>query len=216
LRILTVISHFLVFRIRAFWLGMLLPISLLISACRSTLLGDTFEDRLRHTSAILALGGLLLVAQGFLELRQHFRKDSVWVTLKKFLREFTVALRSPRVIHAQVSFGGTAEMTARLRMQVSPSPDSTLARRVQLLEESYSHLFDEVGALGDEVRKHHSEALQQIANEQSVRERQLADTKALVETITIGSFGTELIGWIWLLTGALISGFPTIWSFCAT
>lgn len=216
MRILAVISEFLIFRIRAFWFGVLLPISLLVSAFRSTLLGESFEDRLKHTSAILAIGGLVLVARSFLELREHFGKETVWVTLKKFLRDFVTALRPPRAIHASASAAGSAWATGRASVRVGPSVDSTLERRVQILEDSYSRLFDEFGALGDEVRQKHAEVLEQIAKDRSVREKQLTDTKALVETVTIGSLGNELIGWIWLLASALISGFPKLLNFCAT
>lgn len=216
MRILAVISDFLIFRIRAFWLGVLFPISLLIAACRSTLLGESFEDRLQNASAILAIGGLVLVARGFLELREHFGKEAAWVTLTRFLRDFAAALRSPRAINAQVSVAASTTMTAGLRARVGAGAGSPLDRRVQILEDNYTRLFDEVGVLGDEVRQKHSEVLEQIAKERSVREKQVTDAEALVETVTIGSLGNELIGWIWLLASALISGFPTIWNFCAT
>ena len=62
-----------------------------------------------------------------------------------------------------------------------------------------------MGALQKELTNKHAELKSLVSAESVGLQKQIAEAKALLENITIGGLGKEVIGWLWLLGGTLLS-----------
>jgi hypothetical protein len=57
------------------------------------------------------------------------------------------------------------------RGRVAPGPQATSAQRIAILEESFDKLFDEVGGLGNEVKRRTDELSRNLRSEVAAREQ---------------------------------------------
>ena len=96
------------------------------------------------------------------------------------------------VLHAEGASFGMSTMTARAR--VSAGPDSPLERRVAILEQEVTSLYDELGTLSAEMKKRTDELSDSLKAERSERVQADEKTKnqlrkAVAEGIPLGVVG---------------------------
>jgi hypothetical protein len=207
MRILKVLWLYLGVRLRAFWIGALVPSVLVVIARTASWPYTTYSERLQLVSTILQLAGLALVAAGYLELRTHFGRKPVGESIAAYFRDFWRALRGkPLELHG-TAVGGSVGSAGHLGMVVIPGPKSSLERRVELLETNFKILNGEVTELRRDMSTKYSELTERISAERVQLETLIRETRTLLEKITVGGLGTEAIGWMWLVVSTAISGF---------
>jgi hypothetical protein len=135
------------------------------------LLGSCLEQKVRLAGLVLQLSGFATIALKLRSAQHQFQlpTTNIWLWLKQFPR-FPSS-------HVFLSAAGTALATssASARMRVSAGPATPLNRRVELLEQKYAELFDEVGRLDQEVKANAREISEALKAESD--ERQKADRR---------------------------------------
>lgn len=159
-----------------------------------------FERQIRISGMALQLMGVILVAVGLRDTRQAF--DDLPTTLGAIKAWWAGRPRfgpQHHVLHAEGASFGTSTVAARAR--VSAGPDSPLERRVAILEQEVTNLFDELGTLNAEMKKKTDELSDSLKAEGSERAKADEKTKnqlrrAIAEGIPLG-----IVGVIFFLLG---------------
>jgi hypothetical protein len=161
------------------WFGTTQPLIVALAAVLVVFLffafGSCLEREIRLSGMALQLLGVMLVAVGLRDTRRAFDNEpTTWQAIKEWW------LGRPKFgpqHHILAAAGGSLGMaTASGRARVGPGPTTSLERRVEILEQGYASLFDEVGILSAEAQKKAAELTDLINIERS--ERQQADTRA--------------------------------------
>lgn len=183
------------------WLWRTQPLLALLAAiCVSSLVWIVFssclERRVRLVGMALQLLGVTLVAVGLRDTRRAFEdQPTTWQAIRAWW------LGRPRfgprniVLEAAGLTVGVSGGSARMR--VSPGPNTPLERRVEMLQEQYALLFDEVGALANETKKRDDELSNALKAESDQRQKGDARTKdqlkrAVAQGIPLGRVGAIL------------------------
>jgi amino acid transporter len=213
-RVASVLWEYLGRRLQSFWAGVLVPTILGFVACRVSAFGASTTQALQTASSLLAIGGLCLVAYGYLELRRHFNRRGVRDGATYFVREFLSALRAALRTDARVMYAGTAGINfggaASAALGFTSATIPTLEERVSRLEADYARLSAELKTLNAELTKKHAELMEHVTTEITQIRQQIAETKALLENVTIGGLGTEVTGWFWLLGSTVLAWLATL------
>ena len=150
------------------------------------------ERQIRISGMALQLMGVILVAVGLRDTRQAF--DDLPTTLGAIKAWRSGRLRfgpQHHVLHAEGASFGTSTVAARAR--VSAGPDSPLERRVAILEQEVTNLFDELGTLSAEMKKKTDEGSERAKADEKTK-NQLR--RAIAEGIPLG-----IVGVIFFLLG---------------
>ncbi len=122
------------------------------------------EREVRLTGMVLQLLGVITIVLRLRAAQRQFPEQ----TLKRWWQ------RRPRfrVRNTVISAAGSAisMATGRARGRVTPGPQATLEQRLAMLEDSYTKLFDEVGGLGNEIRRRGDELSNKLHAEVAARE----------------------------------------------
>lgn len=177
---------------RHFWLPIFAPfvVWVLVSlafSCR--------EQQIRLTGMFLQLLGVVTVALRLWAAQRQFPGQ----TLAQWLQRRPRFRVQHQVLAAAAISVGADIMTARGR--VGPGPQSTLADRVAMLESSYTHLFDEVGALGGELRKRTDEFSSGLRTETAAREQGDRRTEEQLRRMAVGALHLDFWGVLYFLFG---------------
>ncbi|MGU3577037.1 hypothetical protein ACLBWZ_16090 [Brucellaceae bacterium C25G] len=87
--------------------------------------------------------------------------------------------------------------------EIRAGPDSTIERRLQILEENYASLRDDLKALAQE----NAEQYQGIANDVKLSHQSLSLVENRFKDLHVGGFKYELIGIVLFIGGMLLAGF---------
>ena len=120
-------------------------------------------------------------------------------TLKRIL-ERRPRFRQQNVV---VSAAGTSMSMASgsMRGRVVAGPQATLAQRVAILEDSQTKLFDEVGSLGNEVKRRSDELSGKLNAEAGAREVADKGIREQLKETAIGSFHLDVWGVLFVMLG---------------
>jgi hypothetical protein len=178
---------------RRFWLPVFAPIFLwvVISSlviCR--------EQQFRLTGMFLQLLGVATVALRLRATQRQFPWQAVtqWLRLRPRLGvEYYTVISS-----SGISLGG-AGVSARGR--VGPGPQSSLEDWLAILERNYVSLFDEVGILGQELKKKTEELSTNLKIESIKREESDNKNEAQLKEAVVGAFHLDLWGVLYFVLG---------------
>jgi hypothetical protein len=210
-RVLHALRVYLITKLLPFWYGILLPAFAGWIAVEISSRADR-ANAFQLASLVVQTLGLALVGFGYLELMRDFRRPTVTDELKGYFRDFWHSLRGQPVtvtgLPGGISWGGP-RLKGRLR--IGPGPSMSIEQRLELLERNFVGLDDEVISINDRVERYHAEALGAIAAERTQREKESAEQRALLESVTIGDLRKEFVGWLWLF-GSIVLAFASILS----
>jgi hypothetical protein len=96
---------------------------------------------------------------------------------------------------------GMSTMSARGR--VSPGPQATLEQRLAMLESSYTNLFDEVGNLGNEVKRRADELSNKLNAEATARDSGDKRIEEQLKETAVGSVHLDVWGVEFFLLGTI-------------
>jgi hypothetical protein len=156
-------------------------------------LSSCLERRIRLVGATLQLLGVILVAFGLRDTRRAFEdQPTTWQAIKQWWSGRPRFGPRNIVLAAAGLAGGGSFSSARAR--ISSGPNTPLERRVQLLEEQYVQLFDEVGVLTENTKKRDDELSNALTVEREERQKGDANTKeqlkrAVAQGIPLGRVG---------------------------
>jgi hypothetical protein len=202
-----VVIDFLFRRLRALWIGVIVPGSFVLAAVYTSHVFDKhLVQCLQVAGAGLDLLGLLWVARGYAELRIHFGRPPITESIRTFFRTFRKEFRgvSPQSV---TGVGGSRIFVGlNARAKTGSGPNMPIEARLETLERGFSQLFDEVGSVRTEFPVEMTQVKALVADGQAKLEEQVAAERRRLETVTIGGLGDELIGWLWLVFGTFIAG----------
>ena len=90
-----------------------------------------------------------------------------------------------------------------MRGRVAPGPQATLDQRVAMLEDSYTKLFDEVGSLGNEVKRRSDELTGKLRAEATAREAADKEIKEQLRETAVGSIHLDVWGVLFVMLGII-------------
>jgi hypothetical protein len=179
---------------RRFWLPIFAPIILWVLVSSFI---KCCEQQVRLTGMLLQLLGVVTVA---LRLRAAQRQFP-WQAVTEWLK------RRPRfgVTH-QILSAGTVSIgvgTMRARMRVGAGPLSSLEDRIGVLEKNYANLFDEVGALDQELTQKTAELSTNLKIESTTRVESDKKLEEKLKEAVVGVLHLDLWGVLYFVLGII-------------
>jgi hypothetical protein len=89
------------------------------------------------------------------------------------------------------------------RARLSSEPGTPLERRIQLLEENYASLFDEVGGLDRNIKENARKFSEGLSFEQSEREKSDKKIEENLREAVVGSFHLDNLGVLYFAIGTI-------------
>jgi hypothetical protein len=185
---------------RLFWL---MVVGVLSVAVLCFVFVPCLERQIRLISLGLQLIGFGTVAWGLREARKLFRKPTFLQGLAEWFRRFPRF--GPRNTITGVGAASLGLSTASGRGRVSAGSGTPIERRVEILEQSYASLFDEVGTLTDVVKRDTDEL--RSASQVEAEARKAADKaiEARLDEAVVGGLHLEFVGLFFFLVGMILS-----------
>lgn len=209
IRIVRTLFRYLVVRPWALWVGVAVPALLLILANNLPSGGGVSNEERATVVGILELAGLALIAWGYADLRAEFGRPSIPVAFKTYFREFHAALRAPKAVYLRGTAMGTMSLPGSATAVLRPGPNSSLERRMEILEGEVARFREDISYLRAEGARRYEELRKDFEEKHRRTEQGLKEVRGLLENAAIGSPGVEVLGWLWLLAGIIISSAPS-------
>lgn len=183
------------------WL--LTAVTLLACAVAWTTLSSP-EAKIRGIGTILQLAGIVTVLLGLRGTSRLFKRHSMWQTFMLMLE------RLPRFGQRQTISGsatlveGDDFLSARAR--VGPIPNAPLDTRIGDLEQRHAELFDEVGKLGDDLKRSKEDIAATISKESVEREHADTEIQNRLELAVAGNLKLDYVGVFYFIFGTILGG----------
>jgi len=166
------------------------------------------SDQFRVAGWFLQMLGISTVAIGLKKTRDIFGVPSVKEQFVKWVKRFPTVFARRQTITGTASLSGAGTASAKGYGIVVPVPDASIEERLDVLEEKYKHLSQQLIDARNEIK---SEAQRlDKAVEQERRARSQADTeiRAQLESFSVGGLHLESMGLAWLLLGITCATLP--------
>lgn len=174
----------------------------------STMSPDT-ATRIRYASVVLELLGIGAVALGLRDVRRTFGRPSLAQSLAGWTRRLWSVVRlPPPIVGVMSASSGGATVSGRGRVRFTIGPDSTIERRLSVLEQDVARLQDEVDANEAALRKDLGLVNTSLSSEQQARESQFRQLATRLEDFAVGGLRLEFVGLVWLVLGGLGTNIP--------
>lgn len=190
------------------WPAGLAIAGILVAVVVGWVLSHDVSGGVLYAGTMLEIFGLATVAFGLSEVRRSFGRPSLAQKFLAWLRQIAGAFRPPRPITLQANAGGMAMAGGEARLMVSAGPDSSLDRRVAILEENLDRLREEVDAKESKMKKELGAVRDALSREQQARQNELHRMAAQTEELAVGGLHLELVGLTWLVFGGLGTSIP--------
>jgi hypothetical protein len=172
----------------------LLVLAYLFSSC--------VEREIRLSGMLLQLFGLFVVWTGLQDTRRAFEEQpTTWAAMKQYWAKRPSFGPQHHVLSAVGTAVGAASSEARAR--VSAGPNTPLGRRVEILEQQYTSLFDEVGALSADMKKKYDELFNAIQTERQEREAGEKYSRAQIRGAVAEGIYLQFVGAIFFALGTV-------------
>lgn len=196
--------HFFV-RAFPFWVAV---VGIASVATVSVLVGRTPVEQATMAGAGMELLGLIAVAVGLSKLRRQFGRPSLADSVGAWFRELPSVFKKQdtRIITgtANLSVKVHGSMTATVR----PGPNSTIDRRVELLEKAVEQLRDDQRRQFDQHERTLAKLTTDLTTEQRDREQAVEKLRGTVEDLAVGGLHFEFVGVVWLFLGIFLGTLP--------
>jgi hypothetical protein len=139
--------------------------------------------------------GVIMIVRKLRAAQQQFPQH----TLKRILERRPRFRQQNMVISAAGRSMSMGSVSARAR--VTPGPQATSDQRIAILEDSFTKLFDEVGSLGNEVKRRSDELTSKLHAETMAREAADKGIKEQLKETAVGSIHLDVWGVVFLVSG---------------
>jgi hypothetical protein len=160
------------------------------------------EAKVRLVGMYVQLGGIIAVVSKLMEARRLFPSRTRFWQRFVWLSNW---LFPPPPIEASLSATEEGDR-ASMRGRVSPSADTPLSGRVELLEQYYANLYDEVGRVQERIEKSDQRFSDELHTERAARERADSEIKQALEKATVGSLPLDYLGVVAVIVGTFLQG----------
>jgi uncharacterized protein (TIGR04206 family) len=160
------------------------------------------EKDFRLLGMLLQLVGVLTVAKVLIDSGRLFKKPTFRERIAQYFKRFP---RRHVPIHGSLSAQEEGHDIARVRVFVSPSPDTPLEKRVEMLEEKTKNLFSEVDELGEKIRAQSDGLALKITEEVTQRKAGQRAFEEQLESAIIGGSHVEWWGVIFFIVGIILA-----------
>lgn len=177
-------------------------LALIVVSLLCILIATGAEPRIRLTGMVLQLAGVFLVGVGLWDTRRAFADEpTTWQAIGNWWSRRPV-FGPKNVVVAGVGISlGAAVVSGRARG--SPGPNTSLDQRVSMLEDQYSHLFDEVGSLASETKTRIQEVENSLKAESSERKRADENTREQLRQAVAAGLPLARVGVLFFVVGIL-------------
>lgn len=187
------------------WIGLGIPVLLLIPACRYAAPG-VLGDEAQAVAASLEVLGLLLLAHGFNRRLRDFDKPTLMKAIASYARSFLASVRGSRTHELRVSSGVFLSGIAGADLSASGTVSPSVEQRIEALEKVVTDLR---GDLAAESRAR-TEALKgvqaQAAADRRRFEEELMKVRDLQEKAAeVSAPKAWLVAWLLLLAGQVVA-----------
>jgi hypothetical protein len=176
---------------------------------------DNLSDQLRTTGGVLELWGLVAVGWGITARRSEFGVPSVFREIGQEIRDgLAPALqrlqkllgkkKSHRLIAGHASFGVSASV-GEVEARVIPGPNSSVERRVELLERDVAELYKKVRTIKDGLAAEIADRKADVLAEADKRTKADEELAAQLKGLAVGNVRLEIVGVVWLLVGVVLA-----------
>lgn len=190
------------------WPAWLATFGILIAALFGWMLSHDGSTGVLYAGTMLEMFGLATVAFGLSEVRRSFGRPSLSQKFLAWLRQVAGAFRPPKPVTLQANAGLMATVGGQARLTVRAGPDSSLDRRVAILEENLDRLREEVDANESKIKKEVGAVRDALSREQQARDNEFRKMGAQMEELAVGGLHLELVGLTWLVVGGLGTSIP--------
>jgi hypothetical protein len=210
--------HHFVVRPWPVWL-MLIGISVAVTI--GAFFGNTSYERAAWAATLLEIAGLGKVALDLHRVRKEYARPSVVDEITAWFRELPSVFRGPKGRTIAVGAGEMVVVGSRIGVSVKAGPNSTLERRVQILEEELERVRDHMAAEHHDLVVKVDKIEASVATERNERTQGQHALQQKVADLAVGGLHLELVGLVWLFVGVALSTLPerivtTIWEHGAT
>lgn len=105
---------------------------------------------------------------------------------------------------------GTGVATASARLKVTPGPDASLDRRVEILEQELESIRSRIDDLEQEVREARTELAEEITDVKSDLRDVEEELEDLIHRLAVGSLHWEGTGLFWFAVGVVVATWPGV------
>jgi hypothetical protein len=163
---------------------------------------------LREAGTLLQLFGLGLVAYGLSDMRRKFGRPSVVTAATQWWRRLRTAMGPAQPITFSGQAGGVAIVSGRAVMDVRAGPNSSLERRVEILEQRLDILAREARDAQERLDRRLDEVSKRSEAESRAHADAVERLRVQLEDMAVGGLHFEMAGLVWLLFGTITSSLP--------
>lgn len=165
---------------------------------------------LKVAAMVLEVGGLVAVGRGLLKTQERFdpRKASLWTRARNYLGTFPPPWgRKPIIGNLSAALSGVGGVSVGGTL-TALRPTATTEQRLEALEAEVKLLQEGAAKTTQELAQYRQETRELLAKER--QERELGDQRTAKEVVELatGDLAAQAIGWVWLLFGAVLHGWP--------
>jgi hypothetical protein len=156
------------------------------------------ERVVRFVGGLLQLGGVITIVLKLRGAHRQFPGQMLtvwWQHRPRFRQQKTVVMAAGA---ASISMA-----TGSARGRVRAGPQATLEQRLAMLEDSYTKLFDEVGSLGNEVKRRSDELSSKLRAEATAREAADKKIEEQLKETAVGSLHLDVWGVEFFILGTI-------------
>jgi hypothetical protein len=190
------------------WPLLLLMGGVAVASCVAWSFATTLSAAIRYAGLILELLGLMTVVVGLSETRRLFGRAPLSARVMDRFRRLVGSFKRAEPIDLEASAGGMANAGGELSLIHSAGPDSSLERRLSILEEEVNRLRKEFGTKVDKLRQELIRVEATIDRERQERHDEDLKTAKKLEELAVGGFHLETVGLWWLVLGLVGAGDP--------
>jgi hypothetical protein len=192
--------------LREAWPLWLIAAGVLTATLIAYVFASDLSEQVLYVGTQLELFGIALVAISIGELRREFGKPSVMSDISRWFGLVASAFRSPTIVTGTASVQiGPATMTARGRVRNAAAPNSSVERRLEVLEANFRLLDDDMGQAWRDLmasRSQTEEAIERLRDELRAEMSRLA---AQTESVALGGVRLDIVGLVWLVIGCVFA-----------
>ena len=160
------------------------------------------ERDIRWIGLIFQIIGFVLVARQLTGIRTLLRKPSIASRVANYIKSLPYPFVKTVSLEAHV---GAGSPTAEARLRVRPDPNSSLERRLEIMETAVKNMEEDLQNVRQDLgslRTENNESLEELRQETTEK---VEKVRKLIDDAVVGGIHLEWVGTICFLIGAVLA-----------
>ncbi len=170
--------------------------------------GFELSDQFRVAGWALQILGISTVAVGLKKTRDIFDVPSVKEQFVEWVKRFPTVFARRQTITGTASLSGAGTASVKGYGIVGPVPDASIEERLDVLEEKYKHLSQQLIDARNEIKSEAQRLDKAVKQERRARSQADTEIRAQLESFSVGGLHLESMGLAWLLLGITCATLP--------